>query len=99
MTAQLARACKVCQQILTYTGRNRLSDCGHMKRSGGDWVLRNPPASLPLLGQITEHQATEIMRLALDIAQATVAGREADARISEASAALEEYLDVLRIRP
>jgi hypothetical protein len=52
-----------------------------------------------LLGQITEHQATEIMRLALDIAQATVAGREADARISEASAALEEYLDVLRIRP
>jgi hypothetical protein len=61
--------------------------------------LRNPPASLPFPGQITEHQATEIKRLSLDIAQATVAGREADARISKASAALEEYLDGLRVRP
>jgi hypothetical protein len=98
LNAQLEQPCETCQQILTYTGRDRLSDCGHMKRSGGGWILRNAQAILPLSGQITEQQASEIKRLSQDIADATVAARDANTRVSKASAALETYLDGLKAR-
>ena len=33
--------CEVCHTEIQYKGRNRLSNCGHMRRSNGTWVPRD----------------------------------------------------------
>jgi hypothetical protein len=98
MTHELEQQCEVCKQILTYIGRNRISNCGHMKRHFGKWILRGAATGESATGSLTEHQAAEIRRLSLEVAQATVKAKEADAHLSEATAALEEYLDAISMR-
>ena len=39
--------CEVCHKPIVRRGRNRLSNCGHMRMSGGGWVAKDAKPKAP----------------------------------------------------
>lgn len=42
-----ASECEVCHKPIVRRGRNRLSNCGHMRMSGGGWVAKDAKPKAP----------------------------------------------------
>ena len=100
-------ACEVCKKQITRRGKNRLSDCGHMRRSKGTWVPREskPEPKQPdaPAGALSETQVAKLYDLIADvnIKKATEQAFEehlTDAQLARAQAEhdLETFINSLK---
>lgn len=89
------QGCSVCGKLIVRTGRNRLSDCGHMRMSGGKWVPKDTRPVKPepaKAGVLTMHQAERIGQLAERIWKTSRLCEEADRNRMQAERDFTEYL-------
>jgi hypothetical protein len=101
-------SCEECGKLIRYRGGNRLSDCGHMRRSNGGWVMRDqkhPDAEKPAQGSITEDQADSILALSEQVSFAKVCRTQTAAAldrwddiIARLEKRLRDYLDSLKVQ-
>jgi ribosomal protein L37AE/L43A len=98
--SHISQACSSCGARIVRTGRNRLSDCGHMRMSGGGWVPREERPKPEVekttpCAVLTKEQRRELDSRVGGMIRAYQAMEKATAESDRAQAYYEAYLDEL----